>query len=300
MDFLFLPLDIMRLPVWEALMDDWMFAASLVLLSAELIRHAVRGELNWRLVGDVAVSYGCLAVFVVTFVVATLVFPDVQDAVSNHALFEIPTTWLTAAVCLVLADLTYYAEHRFSHRVNAAWATHSVHHSSPNFNMSVASRFGIMDGFWPVIFHLPLVLIGFDPVLVLFTAAVVLAYQTPLHTELVGRLPRWIEAVFNTPSHHRVHHGSNGTYLDRHYGGILIVWDRLFGTFAEETEPVIYGLVEPIDSNSPLTVLFHGFVRLGRKMATAPGPRTALRYLVAPPEWQARRVPPGEATVRSD
>ncbi|MEM9334055.1 MAG: sterol desaturase family protein [Pseudomonadota bacterium] len=108
-------------------------------------------------------------------------------------------------------------------------------------------------------------------------------YQTLLHTEVVRKLPRPIEAIMNTPSHHRVHHGSNPEYIDKNYGGILIIWDRLFGTFAEERRPVVYGITDPIESVNPLTVFTHGFLRLFRKMQKAPGVAGKLAVMIRPP-----------------
>ncbi len=142
------------------------------------------------------------------------------------------------------------------HRVNLLWATHSVHHSSPFFNISVAYRFGPMDGVWPIFFHLPLVFLGFNPFVVFFAEMFVQLFQTALHTEAVKKLPRPFEWIFNTPSHHRVHHASNRKYLDANYAGIFIIWDRLFGTFVKEDEKIVYGLVKPIpEINSPLRFL---------------------------------------------
>ncbi|MEL7029617.1 MAG: sterol desaturase family protein [Pseudomonadota bacterium] len=164
------------------------------------------------------------------------------------------------------------------------WGTATTS-STPYFNISVANRFGPMDGFWTVFFHLPLAFAGFHPLLIIFCELVVLQYQTFLHTETIRKLPRPIEWIMNTPSHHRVHHGSNPDYIDRNYGGVFIVWDRLFGSFAEEKEPVVYGLVRPEESINPLAVFFRGFTRLFEKMGEARGLGAKLACLIAPPEW---------------
>lgn len=169
------------------------------------------------------------------------------------------------------------------HRVNFAWSTHTVHHSSPHFNISVAYRFGPLDGFFPVFFHLPLVLLGFNPFVVFFAETMVQLYQTALHTEFFKKLPKPIEAIMNTPSHHRVHHGSNEKYLDTNYAGIFIIWDRMFGTFAEEDEKVVYGLVKPINSVNPFIAFLHGFWRLGQDFVSAKGLKGKLIALFAPP-----------------
>jgi sterol desaturase/sphingolipid hydroxylase (fatty acid hydroxylase superfamily) len=116
-------------------------------------------------------------------------------------------------------------------------------------------------------------------------------YQTALHTETIKKLPRPVELIFNTPSHHRVHHGSNPEYLDTNYGGIFIVWDRMFGTFAEEKAPVVYGLVKPINSNNPLVAFFHGIYRVGKNVVTAKEWRNKLGYFFGPPEFEPAKVP---------
>ncbi|MEM9304371.1 MAG: sterol desaturase family protein [Pseudomonadota bacterium] len=270
---------------WENSIGTIFFVVALGLLVLEGVRYAFRRELTWRLVGDSLTNYLTFGFFIVlNYGLLGLLYLGTYFAAAPFALFDIPTTWVSLLACLVLADFAYYWEHRFTHRVNAAWATHSVHHSSPYFNLSVANRFGPMDGIWPIFFHLPLVLLGFDPLLVLFCEIVVLQYQTFLHTEAIGKLPRLIEAVFNTPSHHRVHHGANPEYIDRNYAGILIVWDRLFGTFAEERATVRYGLTAPIDTVNPFRVFFGGLARLGSAVLGAKSLRGVTHALVAPPE----------------
>lgn len=272
----------------ELWLDEWSTVLMLAFLGVELVRYAFMRQFSWRLVGDTLVNITTqVFFFVIAYVLIAGFYVTAYFELSDLAFFQIETTWLTVIICIVLADLAYYWEHRFSHRVNLAWATHSVHHSSNHFNVSVAYRFGPLDWLWPAFFHAPLILMGFDPILVLFAEFFVLLYQTPLHTETVGKLPRWIEAVMNTPSHHRVHHASNVEYLDRNYAGMFIIWDRMFGTFAEEKAPVTYGLVKRTDSLNPLVVFFHGLGRLVRKVATAPTIGAAVTYLVAPPEWEA-------------
>lgn len=262
---------------------------ALGVLALEMIRYAFSRKLSWSLAGDSVTNYITLTLFLVlsAALLATL-YLGVYFFVAEFAIFDIGTSWVAVVVCVVLADLTYYWEHRFTHRVNIAWATHTVHHSSPNFNISVVYRFGPLDGLWPIPFHMPLLLLGFDPVVVLFAEVVVQEYQTFLHTEAVGKLPRPVEAIMNTPSHHRVHHGSNPEYLDKNYGGIFIVWDRLFGTYAEEKTKVTYGLATPINSINPIVVWFHGFYRLGKDAISAGGMRNTLKALFDPPDWRSK------------
>lgn len=285
MEFLNVAIPENRIYEWEVLLDNWVFLAMSGFLLFELARLALRKAMTRNLIGDTVTNFVTLFAFIGiayvmlgAFYVGTYYF-----FYENFRVMTIPITPWSIVLCVVLADLAYYFEHRFTHRVGIGWATHTVHHSSPYFNISVAYRFGPLDGFFPLFFHVPLVMAGFNPILVLFSEVVVQVYQTPLHTETIGKLPRPVETVMNTPSHHRVHHGSNPCYIDKNYGGIFIVWDRLFGTFAEEREPVVYGITTPLNTVNPFVVFFHGFTRLGRQMWTARGIGAKLGYLVRPP-----------------
>jgi sterol desaturase/sphingolipid hydroxylase (fatty acid hydroxylase superfamily) len=178
--------------------------------------------------------------------------------------------------------------HRSSHRIRWFWAAHVVHHSSERMNFSTAMRqnaTNIFNGMW--LFYVPLALIGFNPVWIGVAYALSLVYQFFIHTTLVGKLPGWVETVFNTPSHHRVHHGRNPGYIDRNYGGTLIVWDRLFGTFVAEDEqaPPDYGITRPIHSRNLLVLWTHEYVDLFRAMARPGGLQARLKHLWKPPEW---------------
>ncbi len=272
----------------ETWLESWGAVAFIGLFCVEMLRLALKRRLSWNLAGDSLASFLTFGFFiVVTYGLIAAAYVSVfYWAYLNFALLEIPVTPWSVALLVVLCDFAYYWEHRFCHRVGLAWATHSVHHSSPYFNISVAYRFGPLDGFWPVFFHLPLALVGFDPILIFACEAFVQLYQTILHTQLIGKLPRPIEWLMNTPSHHRVHHGTNEPYIDRNYGGIFIIWDRLFGSFAEEQEAVNFGLTQQIDSVNPLTVYFHGFIRLAKRALGTGSYGEAAYALVAPPEWK--------------
>jgi sterol desaturase/sphingolipid hydroxylase (fatty acid hydroxylase superfamily) len=158
-------------------------------------------------------------------------------------------------VLVVLEDLCFYGFHRASHRVRILWASHVTHHSSRTFNLSVAFRQTWLP-FTGVIFWLPLPLIGFDPLMIMTVQVISLFYQELLHTQLAPRLGP-LEWIFNTPRHHAIHHGSNAAYLDKNYGGVLIIWDRLFGTFAKKTEPIRFGLTRELRSHNPIVIAGH-------------------------------------------
>jgi sterol desaturase/sphingolipid hydroxylase (fatty acid hydroxylase superfamily) len=192
-------------------------------------------------------------------------------------------------------DLSYYAFHRTHHHVRLLWAGHVHHHSSQYFNLSTALRqpwFTPITGPW---FWLPLAFIGFTPPMILTAQAVSLIYQFWIHTEVIRKLPAPLEWVLNTPSHHRVHHGSNPLYLDRNHGGVLIVWDRLFGTFQAEMEPVRYGLTKNISSFNPFRIATHEVISLARDVKACRSTREALRCLLGPPS----RIPDVLPTPRA-
>jgi len=192
-----------------------------------------------------------------------------------------PWTWL---LLFFADDLAYYLFHRAHHRIRVLWASHVVHHSSLRYNLSTALR----QSWTPMTtlpFWLPLALIGIAPWMILLQQSISLLYQFFLHTERVDKLWRPVELVMNTPSHHRVHHGSNSAYLDRNYGGILIVWDRLLRTFEPEGERVTYGLTKNIGTFNPLRVAFHEFAAIGRDVRAAAGLRDRLGFVFGPPGW---------------
>ncbi|MDQ7080008.1 MAG: sterol desaturase family protein [Paracoccaceae bacterium] len=204
-------------------------------------------------------------------------------------LFDLGTAWWVVVLCFVLDDLRYYWVHRFGHRVRWVWASHVNHHSSQHYNLTTALRqtwtgtFTLM-----MVVRVPLLLLGFHPAMVIFVGGLNLIYQFWIHTEAINRMPRWFEAVMNTPSHHRVHHGRNPKYLDANYAGVFIIWDKLFGTFVpeDENEPVEYGLVRNLGTFNLLLVAFHEWIALFRDVLR-PGLtlQQRLAYALAPPGW---------------
>lgn len=215
-----------------------------------------------------------------------LVFVVGLFLVEPLALFEIPMTgWWSWALAILAADFSYYWMHRWEHEIRVLWAYHSVHHSSPEFNLTTAYRLAWVEGLVEWLFFLPLVVLGFDPVQALVAILVVVIYQTWIHTQKIGRLG-WLDRVFNTPSVHRVHHGANDRYLDRNYGGILIVWDRLFGTYQPEEEPVTYGITEPLGSANPLVINFHEFLAIARDCLKSRRRSNLRRFIFGRPGWR--------------
>ncbi len=205
----------------------------------------------------------------------------------DHRVWTIGFEWWAFVICFVLDDLRFYWGHRLQHRSRWFWASHVVHHSSEFYNLSTALRqpwLGQITGL--TIMSVPLAYLGFHPALIAFAASLNLVYQFFLHTEAIKRFPAWFEAVFNTPSHHRVHHARNPRYLDANYAGTLIVWDKLFGTFVPELDrdPPQYGLVKNLETYNPITVALGEYWAITRDVVS---PKLSLtnriRYFFAPP-----------------
>jgi sterol desaturase/sphingolipid hydroxylase (fatty acid hydroxylase superfamily) len=174
----------------------------------------------------------------------------------NLVPWSIPTVWWTYILCIITLDFSRYWSHRLTHVNRFWWATHVTHHNSEKYNLSVAFRLSWTQHI-KFIFFVPVVLIGFDPVLFFICHQIEVLYQFWVHTEYIRKLPAPIEYIFVTPSHHRVHHSTNDKYLDKNFGSTLIIWDRIFGTFQAEEEQTVYGITTPINSYNPITLNFH-------------------------------------------
>ncbi len=211
------------------------------------------------------------------------------STVFEYRLFEIPSTWWSFLLLFVLHDFLYYWFHRAHHRIRWCWAAHVVHHSSERLNLSTAFRQSLMypvSGMWA--FWIPLVILGFSPEQTITMVMLSLAYQFFIHTQVVRRLG-WLEGILNTPSHHRVHHARNHEYIDKNYGGTLIIWDRLFDTLVEERDnlPCEYGIVRQIHSHNPLRLSFHEWQDMFQDALQPNIPfKDRLFYLFGPPEWK--------------
>lgn len=203
----------------------------------------------------------------------------------NHRLTDLGPTPLGWVAAMLLWDFVYYWVHRIEHERRLFWAAHVNHHSSERYNLSTALR----QPWTPVLTLLmvpPIALLGVRPGMIIAAGGFNLLYQFWVHTEAIDRMPRWFEWAFNTPSHHRVHHGSNGRYLDCNYGGILIVWDRLFRTFVPEREPVVYGLTKNIESFNLGVIAFHEYAAIARDVRASRSIREAFHRVFSGPGWK--------------
>lgn len=186
----------------------------------------------------------------------------------NISPFRIPPTWWSYFVCFVFLDMARYWAHRIAHEQRFWWATHVTHHNSKKYNLSVAFRLSWTQHI-KIVFFLPVIMMGFDPFVFFICHQIAVLYQFWIHTEYIHKLPRPIEYIFTTPSHHRVHHATNAKYIDRNYGSTFIIWDRMFGTFQPEEEQAIYGITKNVDTYNPITLVFHEWVDIFKDVARA-------------------------------
>lgn len=204
--------------------------------------------------------------------------------VHQFALFDIGFAWWAWVLLFFAEDFSYYWFHRISHSVRFFWASHVVHHSSQHYNLSTALRQTWTGNFTGgFVFWLWLPLLGFEPIMIIFMKSISLLYQFWIHTEVIKKMPAWFEAVFNTPSHHRVHHSNEVEYLDRNHAGVLIIWDRMFGTFTAEKQKPRYGLTQNINTYNPLVIATHEWWAMIKD--TVRNPRHAWGYVFGPPGW---------------
>jgi sterol desaturase/sphingolipid hydroxylase (fatty acid hydroxylase superfamily) len=199
--------------------------------------------------------------------------------------FTVPVDGWTMLLAVFVADFLYYWNHRAEHRIRFFWAYHSVHHSSTDFNLTVALRLAWVEDLILWIFYIPMVFLGFHPLQTLIAIEIVGLYQVWIHNQKIGRLGI-LESILNTASNHRVHHGANQLYIDKNYGGILIVWDRLFGTYQAETEKVVYGLTENIHTHNPIKVNTIEYCRILADLRRSQTLKERVLSLFGAPEWK--------------
>ena len=196
--------------------------------------------------------------------------------------------WIYWFLLFILEDIAFYVEHRVDHYCRLFWAVHVTHHSSEEFNLTTGFRSSVLQPVYRFVYFIPLVLLGFQPIDIVFMYSLTQIYGILVHTQYINKMPRWFEIIFVSPSHHRVHHASNILYLDKNMGMVLIIWDRLFGTFQRELqdEPVKYGLTKQLDNpHHPTKIIFHEWMDLGADLKKNVSLITKLKYLFMPPGW---------------
>lgn len=259
---------------------------SLVLLIVELIWIKWNRRFTLDRFKEMLASYSPLLPVILVDTAISAIWVAIFYQVADFIPWQIPINGFTILLALLLVDLSYYWEHRSEHQIRLLWALyHSVHHSSPDYNQSTAYRISFIDIIITPIFFLPIVLLGFHPILVLTSLVFIISYQTWIHTEMIGRIG-FLDKLFNTPSNHRVHHGSTPNYIDKNYGAVLIIWDKLFGTYQAEQETPIYGLTKQLNSVNPLKVHFHELMKLWHDFTTAKSLKETIGYLFRHPGWR--------------
>ncbi len=207
------------------------------------------------------------------------------NTMNHFALWRLEATWYNFIGCILLFDFLFYWAHRWSHEINFLWGAHVVHHSSEEYNLTVALRQSWIHNLIAFFIFLPIPVLGFHPQTFILAASIHTLYQFWIHTKAIGKLPSWIEFWFNTPSHHRVHHGVNPQYIDKNHGGVLIIWDRLLGTFEEEQEEVKYGITQNIQSWNPAWANWHYYQTMWENIKKAPTLWLKLKVFFAKPGW---------------
>lgn len=266
--------------------DDSFFLIGIAVLGIEILSGLFNRTLKWRgfadMLTNVSTQIPFLLVEVFVLSAAYSLYVYVQQM---FVPWTFTINWISIAAAILIADFLYYWEHRLAHFVRVLWIHHAVHHSSRYMNITTGVRFGPFEGVWSMLALFPMVLIGFPPELIIFGSLTVLAYQTWLHTELIGSL-RVLDRWLNTPANHRVHHGCDQIYLDKNFGGILILWDRLFGTYQPEMHTPRYGLDKDFDSVNPVRVWFSEFPQFFADLFRAKSLREIVMRLFAHPAWQ--------------
>lgn len=256
------------------------------LIGIELVYQLIKKVKIYR-TNDAITNIGCGVTSQITGALWGVLSIGMYQFVFQYAsIASIPNVWWSWVLLFILVDLMYYWFHRASHEINFLWNTaHVVHHQSEDYNLSVALRQSSFGGVFSMVFYLPLAVIGFDTNAFLFVKGLNLIYQFWIHTEAIDKLPKWFEYLFNTPSHHRVHHGRNPKYIDRNHAGTLMIWDRMFGTFQAEEEKPTYGVTKPTNTWNPIWANVLPIVDMAKQVSATPGFINKLKVLAYKPGW---------------
>lgn len=276
-------LNISELGTWLEEIDTWFIVIFAILeVGIDLVCHNQR---NYKdTIANVAISlvYALTnTVFGYAIAFSGIVF--FSQFSPRHLEVNLGTMILAVAI----ADFLYYWEHRAEHRIRFFWAYHNVHHSSTDYNLTVASRLSWVETCFLWVFYIPMALLGFDPLQILIAVQISAVYQTWIHTQKIGKLGI-LEKILNTPALHRVHHASNHRYIDKNFGGIVIIWDRLFGTYQPEIEAPVYGLTENINTNNPIKINAIEYQRIGKHISKSRNIKDIWNSIFSSPEGQPK------------
>ena len=261
-----------------------------LLIGIEIIYQRAK-EVNHYRLKDAITNINCGVVSQITGAfIMVILFNAYTVVYSKVGLLDIPKSWWSFVLVFVFFDFLYYWAHRLSHEINLFWGGHSVHHQSEDYNLTVALRQSSTQILWTFLFYIPLAIIGFDPITFISAQGINLVYQFWIHTESIEKLPKWFEAIFNTPSHHRVHHARNPKYIDKNHAGTLIIWDKLFGSFVAEEERPLYGITKPLKSWNPVWANFSHYTDIFEDFKRIPRYSDKLRLLFNKPGWMPENM----------
>ncbi len=259
-----------------------------LLIGGEIILSNWKGYKYYTLKDTLQNVYLTLTNGALDLLLRTLFYVSVLAWCYEQHFFVVANVYLYWILLFLLEDIAFYFEHRIDHYCRLFWAVHVTHHSSEEFNLTTGFRSSVFQPVYRFVYFIPIALMGFHPLDIVFMYSITQTYGILVHTKYINKMPGWFEAVFVSPSHHRVHHASNVRYLDKNMGMCLIIWDKIFGTFQEElqTDPVRYGLVhQPDKNNHPGKVIFHEWQNLSRDLRKKTSFANRLRYIFMPPGW---------------
>lgn len=259
-----------------------------ILIGAEILMSNWQNRNFYTLKSTLQNLYLTLANAGLDLLFRTLFYVSILTWCYHHRFFSIENPYVYWTALFFLEDIAFYFEHRVDHYCRIFWAVHVTHHSSEEYNLTTGFRSSVFQPLYRFIYFIPIALMGFSPLDIVFMYSLTQTYGILVHTQYIKKMPKWFEAVFVSPSHHRVHHASNVIYLDKNMGMCLIIWDKLFGTFQEEleTEPVRYGLTKPLHkSDNPFFIIFHEWLTIGKDLNKKTSFFTKMKYLFMPPGW---------------
>lgn len=260
----------------------------LILIVGEVLMSNWKGHRFYSVKDTVQNIYLTLSNGLLDLLLRSLFYVSVLVYYHEHRLFSIENVYLYWLLLFLLEDLAFYFEHRIDHFCRLFWAVHVTHHSSSSFNLTTGFRSSVFQPVYRFVYFIPIALMGFHPLDIVFMYSITQTYGILVHTQYVKKMPGWFEAIFVSPSHHRVHHASNLIYLDKNMGMCLIIWDRLFGTFQKELieEPVVYGLTKPMKTDgNPVNVVLHEWQDIVKDLRKTDNSFHRIKYLLMPPGW---------------
>lgn len=267
---------------------DMVLVLAFIILPIELIIDYFKHKLTRRKIVETVQSFFSLIPYGVTEIMAAGLQLGISYGIASQLNYQIPISWYSFLLAILFADFFYYLGHRIGHTIRMFWASHNVHHNSPEFNIATAFRFSPLDPFTTAVFSsVFMAFIGFHPFMIVAADIIVLAYQFWIHSEYIPKLG-FIDLIFNTPSNHRVHHSKKRKECDSNYAGILMIWDHLFGTYVPENGKIEYGIPKQLFTNNPIKVWFYELYAVFRDFFSAEGIIEKFKVVFGKPDYVAK------------